>query len=61
MRAVFVLGTLLLAGCASTPQPVMSPLPTAPVTALVMDASQTTVSGVMSASWPRIALPKPPS
>ncbi|QGY80822.1 phytase [Sphingorhabdus lacus] len=35
MRAVFVLGTLLLAGCASTPQPVMSPLPTAPVTASV--------------------------
>ena len=35
MRAVFVLGPLLLAGCASTSQPVMSPLPTAPVTASV--------------------------
>lgn len=35
MRAVFALGTLLLAGCASTPPVVMSPLPTAPVTALV--------------------------
>ena len=34
---------------------------TAPVTALVMEASQATVSGVISASWPRIALPKPPS
>lgn len=35
MRAVFVLGPLLLAGCASTSQPVMSPLPTASVTASV--------------------------
>lgn len=35
MRAAFALGALLLAGCASTPPMVMSPLPTAPVTALV--------------------------
>ena len=55
-------GITALAGASSESLPrSTSCMAAAPVTALVIEAIHTTVSGVISAASPSIRLPKPPS